>query len=76
MLRDSVECLLLLKALQKDIDDHNLPVISVVNLCETLSSDKIACPSSVEAQAIRQARDKLESRWRKINVASTDRKKV
>jgi hypothetical protein len=52
--------------LQKDIERHGIGVSSVINLCEILSRDQDACPSSVEINAINAAKHSLEKRWKSI----------
>jgi len=60
--------------MQKDIVKHNMPIASVIGLCETLSNDPDACPSSTEAQSLQRAKESLEQRWQNINSLASKRK--
>ncbi|XP_075048914.1 nesprin-2 [Mixophyes fleayi] len=60
--------------LQKDIEQHNPGVASVLNICERLLHDTDACANETECESIQQTTRSLEKRWRNICAMSMERR--
>uniref|UniRef100_A0A8C4NCN2 KASH domain-containing protein n=1 Tax=Eptatretus burgeri TaxID=7764 RepID=A0A8C4NCN2_EPTBU len=60
--------------LQRDIEEHNAGVASVLSVCGVLLRDCDSCASEAECDAVQQATRSLERRWRNICSMAMERR--